>query len=645
MLNGIDISKYQEGIDLNKVPADFVIIQHSFGCWTSPTFENQIQDALSAGKLIGIYHYVTGSNGEGEYFVNGIKKWAGQAVIALDFESGSNNQWGNWNYLKNLIKTIQSGLHVNPLLYGPASSYADFLKIGSETNCGLWMAEYADMEATGYQKAPWNEGAYQMAMFQYSSTGSLFGYAGALDLDLFYGDRQAWEAYAKTTEPIQTPKPVVSIQKTIPSFSAQTLSDNQTTLPTTDKIAISPQANPSLFLAPASGSLALNKEPYFWQVQINSDHSISLASQDGKWITLSQLENGSKPYLAIGNGSISQRWMAENLHDGFFKLFSCGDSNLALDLPSDRAFAGASLQVWSQWSCENQRWCFMTASTLSFLQTASKLGNKGYFQKDKLALQSLGGVLSCSFAPSLFTIQKNEDNTLSFADGWGNWLTYRSNPEADQNIEILKGNGSSSQKWIVTGSLRTGFLISPLEKHSLFIALNKGKVELESIGTGFKIIGRVPYPTDIKPIPHVEKPADPAKKEERNPMDSTVKSADKSIQTTDKSIQTAENQDTVEKKALCDLKDLASISKAQQAEIGTEMAGVVKSLFHVKPSSNKFRQVVFTIGTLLAVTASVLLILVGCGILPNVAGVIAGVVSGAFSAFAHALGINISLKD
>ena len=59
---------------------------------------------------------------------------------------------------------------------------------------------------TGYQDKPWNEGAYTCVIRQYSSCGRLNGWGGNLDLDKFYGDKDAWNKYAgkgNTTKPAE----------------------------------------------------------------------------------------------------------------------------------------------------------------------------------------------------------------------------------------------------------------------------------------------------------------------------------------------------------------------------------------------------------------------------------------------------------
>ena len=60
-MNGIDISKWQKGINLAAVPCDFVIVKATQGVnYTSPEFKNQISQAQALDKLIGVYHYAGG---------------------------------------------------------------------------------------------------------------------------------------------------------------------------------------------------------------------------------------------------------------------------------------------------------------------------------------------------------------------------------------------------------------------------------------------------------------------------------------------------------------------------------------------------------------------------------------------------------
>ena len=66
-LNGIDISNWQAGIDLSAVPCDFVISKATEGCWyVSADCARQVEQALSLGKCVGVYHYANGGNAVSE---------------------------------------------------------------------------------------------------------------------------------------------------------------------------------------------------------------------------------------------------------------------------------------------------------------------------------------------------------------------------------------------------------------------------------------------------------------------------------------------------------------------------------------------------------------------------------------------------
>lgn len=218
-LNGIDVSSWQTGINIAAVPADFVIVKATQGTWyTSPCFHAQADATLNSGKLLGVYHYITGGNAKAEvqYFVNAIKPYIGRAVLALDFESGDNKVYDDETYLQQCAQTVYNLTGVHPLLYGSQRDYGRLAVVSKATNCGLWIAQYRDYAHIGYQDKPWNEGAYSCAMRQYSSAGALPNYGGNLDLDKFYGGRDAWNKYAQSDRatappaPKPAPKPAVT---------------------------------------------------------------------------------------------------------------------------------------------------------------------------------------------------------------------------------------------------------------------------------------------------------------------------------------------------------------------------------------------------------------------------------------------------
>ena len=214
-MNGIDIASHQTGIDLTVVPCDFVIIKATEGTtYVNPDYARAYQQAKSAGKCLGIYHYASGGNvqTEADHFLRQVGNRIGEAVLILDWESYTNPAFGvnDHAWVKSWCDYVKGKTGVAPVVYVQQSAMSRLFGIG---NYGLWVAQYADMNPTGYQATPWNEGAYSCVMRQYSSCGRLNGYGGNLDLNKFYGDRVAWNKYAgkgNAAKPTETSKPVAN---------------------------------------------------------------------------------------------------------------------------------------------------------------------------------------------------------------------------------------------------------------------------------------------------------------------------------------------------------------------------------------------------------------------------------------------------
>lgn len=195
-MQGIDISGWQAGIDISKVPCDFVIVKATQGVgYVSDACDAQVQQAIGLGKPFGFYHYVDGSGAQAEadFFIDHCAGYFGRGIPCIDWESAQNSAWGNTGYLRQLAQRVIDRTGVKPLIYASEGSFP--WDVAQALDCGAWVAQYADDRPTGYQDAPWNENAYACAIRQYSSHGRLAGYGGDLDLDKAYMDAGAWAKY------------------------------------------------------------------------------------------------------------------------------------------------------------------------------------------------------------------------------------------------------------------------------------------------------------------------------------------------------------------------------------------------------------------------------------------------------------------
>lgn len=215
-MNGIDIARYQKGIDLSVVPCDFVIVKATQGTtYISPTFKNQIEHAIKQGKKIGIYHYASGGGyaNEADHFLRVAAPYIGKAILVLDWESDQNAEFKNKNhgYAVEWLRYVHNKTGIKPFIYMSKSVCRAYKW---DADYPLWCAQYKNKAITGYQDSPWTDtkgfGAWvKPLIYQYSSCGRLPGYNGNLDLDKAY--MADWETYCKPTEQTKPAFPLLKM--------------------------------------------------------------------------------------------------------------------------------------------------------------------------------------------------------------------------------------------------------------------------------------------------------------------------------------------------------------------------------------------------------------------------------------------------
>lgn len=203
-MNGIDVSSWQTGIDTGTISADFVICKATEGTgYINPDCDRAYQQAKASGKEVGVYHFATGSGAvaEADYFVDNIQGYIGEAVLVLDWEGKAVFQGPG--YAKAFLDRVYQRTGVKPMIYMSNSTIHSYdWSAVVAGDYGLWNAGYyaGYTPIYGYNPSapliggtgPWENAA----MYQYTSSGYLPGWSGALDLNVFYGDQTAWEAYA-----------------------------------------------------------------------------------------------------------------------------------------------------------------------------------------------------------------------------------------------------------------------------------------------------------------------------------------------------------------------------------------------------------------------------------------------------------------
>ena len=214
-MNGIDISNWQNGLDLSKVACDFVIMKATEGVgFVDKTCDPFYQQAKKLGKKLGFYHFARPESNdaiaEAEFFYKNTSNYFHEAIPVLDWESAGK---ANVTWAKTWLDKIYELSGVKPMIYMSESvvNAYDWSEV-VKGNYGLWVAKYRD-NTPDYNYDMSNAGTKPAvkwwpfyAMWQWTSTGRLNGYSGNLDCDIFYGDAAVWDKYANVD--IADSKPV-----------------------------------------------------------------------------------------------------------------------------------------------------------------------------------------------------------------------------------------------------------------------------------------------------------------------------------------------------------------------------------------------------------------------------------------------------
>lgn len=229
MLHGIDISSYQTGINLEKVPGDFVIAKATGGYgYKNPDFDRQVKQAISAGKCVGAYHFAwdkgyTGATPEKEaqWFLDVVQPYLGKIVLALDWEAEAKKLGPAW--AKRWLDYVYAKTGIRALIYASASTVDNKAWADVAKSYPLWVSEFAISTDPTYKAGytpvhgfladppgddnigPWGK---NITIRQYTSMGFLAGWNRRLDLNIAYIDGDGWDKLCgKTSAQVEPVKP------------------------------------------------------------------------------------------------------------------------------------------------------------------------------------------------------------------------------------------------------------------------------------------------------------------------------------------------------------------------------------------------------------------------------------------------------
>lgn len=186
---GIDVSTWQEDINWNDVESDnvdFAMIRATYGTnGVDDFFAKNMSKVAETSINPGAYHYsyaksVNEAMSEAEHFIDIIKPYDFSYPVALDIEDSSLIYLGK-NVLTDIARTFcriveNAGYYV--CIYSNLNWFDNYLDMDILSDFDIWLAQW--------NSSPTYSGNF--GIWQYSSSGSVSGISGDVDMNISYRD-------------------------------------------------------------------------------------------------------------------------------------------------------------------------------------------------------------------------------------------------------------------------------------------------------------------------------------------------------------------------------------------------------------------------------------------------------------------------
>jgi lysozyme len=196
-LTGIDVSEHQGDVDWEKVAADgidFVMIRIGYRGSTAGSiyddeyFKENISGALAAGLKVGVYFYSQAVNTaeaaeEADYVLQAIKPYDVTFPVVFDWEIVGGSEARTYTVSRAVItdcaktfcRAVEDAGYDAMIYFTQYLGYRKYI-LRQLTDYEFWYAEYEEKPRI----------IFDFDMWQYSSTGSVDGIAGDVDLNIYF---------------------------------------------------------------------------------------------------------------------------------------------------------------------------------------------------------------------------------------------------------------------------------------------------------------------------------------------------------------------------------------------------------------------------------------------------------------------------
>lgn len=197
-VRGIDLSHHNGRINYDELDSlDFVFLKVTEGISvTDRNFSKHYRAFREKGMAVGVYHFfrfdVDGKE-QARHFLNHLEGKEFQIPLVVDVEQENNSYVSREKVIARLrafVKEVKRQTGLKPIIYTNGIGYSDFINDDFSDHT-LWLSSTNS----------WRPAMMDCTFWQFNINANLSAITHDVDLNVFRGSREEWDAYLKEHKP------------------------------------------------------------------------------------------------------------------------------------------------------------------------------------------------------------------------------------------------------------------------------------------------------------------------------------------------------------------------------------------------------------------------------------------------------------
>jgi lysozyme len=197
-VRGIDLSHHNGRINYDELDSlDFVFLKATEGTsWKDRAFSTHYFAFIEKDMAVGVYHFFKfdlDGKEQARHFLNHLEGKEFQIPLVVDVEQENNPIISREKVITRLrafVKEVKRQTGLKPIIYTNGIGYSDFISDDFSDHT-LWLSSTNS----------WRPAMMDCTFWQFNIKADLSAITHEVDLNVFRGSRQEWQAYLKQNKP------------------------------------------------------------------------------------------------------------------------------------------------------------------------------------------------------------------------------------------------------------------------------------------------------------------------------------------------------------------------------------------------------------------------------------------------------------